>query len=432
MSSINRIPKVELEHFNYKKEMANRALLSSLNAFELEILREIIYSSLKFSLKELLSNLHVDEKFVADLFSRLEAIGLLKVESGTVFVDKDLRRFFEFQLTKFDGDFHPDVDYVQTLLQQVPIHVLPLWYAIPKNTDKIFDSIVEKHLSTPKIYNKYLRELEFENLKARAIMQDVFDSKELSVSTSYLKKKHQLSEPEFLKCLLYLEYSLACFSIYAETEKGFEERIVPLYEWKTWLQFHTKTECRPISEASVQRHHPSDFGFIEEMSQMISGHKNTHIPAELLLERLHSLSFIDNGKILPAGKEWLGKTPQEKSMILYLHALNRLRKKNAQFSDKDIREIERGLKRVLKTGWVLLDDFLMGFSASVGTASPVAIKKQGKRWSFAIPSYSAADQSFIKDTIMVLLFESGITATGLYKEKPCFTLTRFGQSTVGD
>ena len=428
----HRIPKVELENFNYKKDIANRSLLSSLNAFELEILKEIIYSSLKFPLKELLSSLHIDEPVISPFLSRLTALGLLKIDSGVVFVDKDLRRFFEFQLSKFEGDFEPNTDYLQTLLQQVPIHVLPTWYAMPKNTDDIFASIIEKHLFTPKIYQKYLHEIAFEHPRQQEIMLAVLESKEHSLPASYLKKKFKLSDSEFLECLLYLEYSFVCFSIFAETENGFEERIVPLHEWKTWLEFHIKTQCKPLNSSSIQRNHPSDFGFVEEMSTIIAGSKNTHFLANSLMNRLSTLSYTEKGTATAAGKEWVTKPLQEKSMILYLHEMNRLRRGDGKFTDKDVREIEKSLKRVLKTGWVFLDDFLKGFYATVGSASPVTLKKQGKHWNFALPKYNESEQEFITNTVMTFFFEAGITATGMFEGKPCFTLTPFGQVTLGD
>lgn len=432
---ISRIPQVELEHYNYKKDIANRMLISSLNTFELEMLREIVYSSLKFPLKELLTSLHVDIHVIEGFLSRLVEIGLLKLESGIVFVDKDLRRFFEFQLSKFDGDFEPNVEYVQTLLQQVPIHVLPLWYALPKNTDGIFQSIIEKHVSTPKIYSKYLQELVLTNPKQQGILRDVLSSKELSLPTSLLKKKYNLTHYEFFECMLFLEYSLACFCVYEETEHGFEERVVPLHEWKAWLQFQANTHCKALNAATIARNHHSDFGFVEDMTKVaMDSAKEVHIPIETLVAKLSTLSLIDlNGKPTASGKEWISKPPQEKSMIIYLNMMNRLRRQDeGKFTDKDIREIEKSLKRVLKTGWVLLDDFFKGMHACIGETGPVELKKQGKRWSFAIPCYKEAEREFISKTIMNFLFESGVTATGTFEGKPCFSLTPFGQITIGD
>lgn len=430
-----RISKVELDNFNFKRDIAIRTLISSLNTFQLEILREIVYSSLKFSLDELCASLNVDPKLIDQFLKNLSEVGLLKIERGTVFVDKDMRRYFEFQLSKFDDSFEPNMEYVQTLLQQVPIHVLPLWYSLPKNTDDIFGSIIEKNLSTPKIYSKYLQELPFENEKQEGIVRDVLNSKDLSLTTAFLKKKYQLDDKEFLESILYLEYSLACFCIFAETEHGFEERVVPLHEWKTWLQFQSDTICPALNEALVERIYPSDWGFIDTMTEILTelNSANKQTPE---YTKLASLLFIEekNGvlKATPSGKEWLLKKPQEKGMMLYLNTMNRLRRQEGRYTDKDIRGIEKSLKRILKTGWVLLDDFLKGMYACIGESGPVSITKKGKKWSFAVPTYKEDDRQFISDTIMRFMCEAGITAIGQYKGKPCFMLTPFGRMVIGD
>lgn len=429
-----RISKVELESFNFKREIENRKLISSLSSFELEMLKEIVYNSLKFNIDDLCSSLGIEYPTLKPLLERLVDVGLCRVEKTVAFVDKDLRRIFEFQLSKFDDTFEPNMEYVQTLLQQVPIHVLPLWYCLPKNTDDIFLSIIEKNLSTPKIYKKYLQELPYENMTQEAIVKDVLSSKDLSLSTAFLKKKYSLDETAFLETMLYLEYSLACFCIFVETENGFEERVAPLWEWKTWLQFQESTVCKPVNEALVQRDNPSDFGFIEEMTKTLSDLK--YKPSQEVLSKLHSLSFIDlKGKaysVTASGKEWLTKKDQEKGMGLYLHTMNKLRREEGIYTDKDIREIEKSLKRALNCGTVLLEDFFKGLCCNVGGSGPVQLTKKGKKWSFAIPSYTEDEKSFIADTIMGVMFEAGVTATGMLNGKPCFKLTPFGRMVIGD
>jgi len=432
---MSSITKVELSQYNHKKDLDNRALLSSLNALEVEILKEIAYSSLKFSLKELMDTLSVDTTVIDPLIQRLTEIGLLKVDGTTVIVDKEMRRTFEFQLSKFECDFEPNMDYVLTLLQQVPIHILPEWYALPKNTDDIFSSIIEKLLSTPKIYSKYLQDLVFENAKQEAIITDLFAAEDLSLKASLIKKKYQMSEREFLECMLYLEYSLAAFCIFSETENGFEEMVVPLQEWKNWLDFHSGTHCKPLKAESVERDHPSDFGFVEEVSKTLTSLEKGI--RSNLFEKLAALSFVeDRGgktKATPIALEWASKKPEEQGMLLYLHRMNKLRREGGdKYTDKDIREIEKSLKRVLKTGWVLFDDFFKGISAHIGETEPVALRKKGKRWSYAIPSYSDADKAFITDTVMNFMSETGMVATGSYKGKPCFTITPFGNMTMGE
>ncbi|CRX38420.1 hypothetical protein [Estrella lausannensis] len=434
--------KIELSHYNFKKDIANRALLSKLNQHDIAILVEIVNGSLKISLDSLAQALDCSQESIENLAKIIEPTGLLKLEQGALSVDKDVRKYFECLLARFEEGFDPDLDHIQGLMQQVPIHVLPVWYTLPKNTDKIFPAIVEKVLHNPKCYIKHLQELPFECEAAERTIDDVHASQDLSLPSALIKEKYKLTDDAFMECMLYLEYSLLCYCVYIPKDSGFEERVVPLHEWAQLIRFQRENACNPIEKPSlIERTHPSDFGYVEELTQALKAlGKEGKDPKEPLqkeiVSKLLSLSLIEEShgtyKVTQAGLEFTAKTPQEKAMTLYLSAMNRLRRSQGIYSDKDIREIERCLKRIVKTGWVLLDDFLKGACASVGNMPPVTLVKKGKRWSFALPQYNEEERRFVTDCLMGFFYESALTATGSIQGKPCFTLTPFGCSIIGE
>ena len=41
------------------------------------------------------------------------------------------------------------MEFIQLLLRKVPIDILPTWYPIPRTSNSIFDSLIEKYMKTP-------------------------------------------------------------------------------------------------------------------------------------------------------------------------------------------------------------------------------------------------------------------------------------------
>ena len=116
-------------------------------------------------------------KSALDTFSR---IGLTMRQADLLFIDKELRKYFEFHIAKFSDNFEPSFESLQGLLNKVPISVLPTWYSIPRTSDNIFASIVEKYLITPKVYESYLHELTFDDPIINKLLPTCFQVLNLS------------------------------------------------------------------------------------------------------------------------------------------------------------------------------------------------------------------------------------------------------------
>ena len=255
------------------------------------------------------------------------------------------------------------MEFLQSLLSKVPIHVLPMWYAISRTSDSIIGSIIEKYLGTPKIYEKYLQEINFDDPILKKISKDVFSAPNFTIEASQLRKKHRLSHENFEKYMLLLEYHLVCCLSYQPVKGGWQEVVTPFHEWKEYLCFLRDTEPEPIKE----------------------------------IDKIETLDFD---------------------------------KDSIPISERDLREIKRSLKRVSHLGWIYLEDFLRGFTAAICETEPVALKSKGKRWKYAIPTYSQDEINLVQNILFGRLHSAGIVEIGTHRKKPCFCVTSYGRLSI--
>lgn len=465
--------KIDLTNYNYKKDIKNRLILQKLSIFEVEVLKEIIYNSLTFPIEDLASIFSVDEETLSPILAKLCQTGLFTVDSNKITVNKDMRRYYEAQIEKFDEDFCPNMEFIFSLLSQVPIHVLPQWYSIPKSTDNIYSSIIEKYFSTPTAYERFLREQDFENDSMQGIMEDVFKSEELKVPASRLREKYDLSREEFEECMLHLEFNFICYLTYDPVDGYWEEHVTAFHEWSQYQKKKNIMQPQSITDRdNLEKHHSHDFGFIEDMAKVIKEIQqdesfdlelkdSTYILPENKMElisgissndsniwNIHNKSIVEclimmnfiqihNGQVnvVKAALEWLEKSIQDRAMTFYFHSLNRFRQQDTcqqTYNDRDVREVEKALKAVVDDGWVYLDDFAKQLSSPIGNNSPVSLVKKGRRWEYQFPTFSEKDIAFVKRCIFEHLFESGMVSIGTINNKDCFSLTPFGRMSLCD
>ena len=387
--------KINLADYNYQQDIESRILLSDFDLFDREVLEEILFSPLKISVKKLSRSLNCQELQLKTILQKLSRSGLLQYQDDTLVVDKERRKYFEFQMSRFEKGFKPDMEFLQGLLKQVPIHVLPSWYAIPRSSNNIFESIVEKYLLTPQIYQRYLMEINFSDPILSGIMADVFASPDLRVASSDLIAKYNLARPEFEQLMLQLEFNFVCFVTYTEEN----EWVVPFHEWGEYLLFLRQTEPPQIDrQESIFRHRPNDFAFVEDMGSVLLEAKKKQLmdplspaalrhlsercavpigsPDELafaqeyfskILNKLQLVKLLENvnGRlhITDGSADWLSFNLENRALHLYRHPLNKLTNPSVPSqlaTEKNLREAEKSIKRVLHGGWILFEDFLKG------------------------------------------------------------------------
>jgi predicted transcriptional regulator len=464
--------KVNLTDYNCQQDIENRMLMADFSAFDVDVLEEILFSPLKLSLKKFARSLDCEESVLSSILQKLAQTGLLSIQGDSILVDKEKRKYFEFQIHRFSPDFKPDMEFMQGLLKKVPIHILPSWYSIPRTSNNIFESIVEKYLLTPHIFQRYLMELNFGDPVINGMIQDVFSSPQLKVSSSDLIAKYNLARRDFEEILLLLEFNFVCCLTYERADDHWLEFVTPFYEWQQYLFFLKSTEASPIeSDAPVIRYRDRDFAFIEDLTALLKAAQKKPIPlphslepaslsahmrelapiCSLPLETPEDLYFAQNylsqllQKLcavkladqidhrlyaLETANDWLDLSLENRALYLYRHSLNRILHTPlpADVSvDRNIHEAEKSIKRIFHGKWVYFEDFVKGVLVPLSEDSVVMLKKTGKHWKYTLPSYTEGEKALLQATIFEWLFEVGMVAIGSCHGRPCFSVTSFGR-----
>ena len=442
-----RKAKITLSDYSYRRDIENRILMSQLSVFEVNVLHEIIHHSLSLSIEQLAKDLEITVDRLSPILDKLDSLKLFKRQGLTLIVDKEMRKYFEFQIEKFDDHFEPNLDFLQNVLNRVPIHVLPLWYAIPRSSDNIFASIIEKYFSTPKIYLQYLNELQFDNPILNAIIKDVYHAPQFKVTAAELIEKYGLTRESFEEYLLLLEYHFACCLSYNRRNGDWEEVVTPFSELREYLQFEVQTKPHPIQEP-VESTYYIDFNFIHDLTTLLQvcqskkihmkDVKNlraeTPLQRQAILAKLIQVGFAKQnaaGQLMATekGNLWLLKSFPEQVNNLSSDPLNKpanIAEFSTLWNVRNLHLIEKNLRRLVPNEWVEFHHFLKGFIVPIGDKEPIMLTNKGKKWKYVLPSYTNHEKQFIQTVIMERLAELGVVNTGLYQGKPCFCLTSFG------
>lgn len=364
--------KIILSDYQYRRDIENRLLMAELELFEVDVLRELVHSPLTTTLDDLADQLSSDETTTINALNKLSPSKLFIINHDKITVNKEVRKYYESQIQKFDDDFEPNMEYLQELLSKVPIHVLPSWYHIPRHSDNIFESIIEKYLLTPKIYSSYLEELNFDDPILNSIVKDLYQSSDFKIPSSTFIKKYNLSREQFEEFLLILEYNFVCCLSYNKDGGKWQEVVTPFHEWREFCLLQERN--KPMSIQNVNS-----------------------------IQRKEFSASASNPDILS-------------SSVLY--------------TPKNIREVERALKRFTKSEWIYLDDFLNAFIGSINNKAPVTLKSRGKRWKYCIPTYTQEEQDFVRAVILEQFWETGVVSIGSHNKRICFSVTPFGKMSI--
>jgi hypothetical protein len=471
----SRKNKICLEDYNFKHDIENRLAMAEFSTVDLEVLEEILYSSIKVPIRKLAKTLDLEDEEILPIIEKLSKTGLFSIHEDSIQIDKDMRKYFEAQVIKFDPDFKPGMEFLQHLLKKVPISVLPVWYSIPRTSNNIFDSIVEKYLLSPQIFYRYLGELNFVEPTLTAMMHDVYQAPDFVVYAEDIVEKYGISKELFEEYVLNLEFNFVCCLCYRKVGDQWKETVTPFHEWKEYLIFLRNTDAHPLAfPQQIVRKRPHDYSFIQDMTSLLQLTKKQ--PIALMQDKEHHLSFTPETQVLlsekipgfqngdPAFLKYLhclvakvrllkladiidgrlyaleGASDlfdmrlENRALFLYRHPLNRLMSPHlpAQLcTERHVREAEKSIVRVLHSGWVYFDDFVKGVIVPLSEDSIVMLKRQGKTWKYHLPTYTDEELALIKATVLEWLFEIGVTAVGTHESKECFCVTPFGQSLFG-
>lgn len=442
LSSIRK-QKVNLNDYDSERDIAHRMLLSDVSSFELEVIEEILFSPLRISLKKLSRKMDIAEEKLYPLLEKLSQLGLLTWENDQIQVDKDSRKCFEFEMMRFDPSFKPDLEFIQGILRKVPIHFLPTWYALPRTSNNIFESIIEKYLLTPQIFQRYLSELHLPDEIAEKVTQDLFLASDYTLFSGDIISKYNLTRRHFEEIVLLLEFHFIGYLSYRKEEDLWLEVITPFYEWHQYLRFLKNTETPIVPAEKVYQEHLGDFAFVSEMTKLL---ETSPLKKEILENNsfalrafdkllLLKLAQLDKNVLSPTetGKQWLKKSLENRALYLYRHPINiaSLPGNERSGNERQLREAEKAIRRALHGGWVLFEDFLKGITIGLNDSSAVMIQKVGKLYRYTFPTYEEKEKQWFKMIFFEWLFEVGMVSIGTLgkgpNQKECFAVTPFGR-----
>lgn len=472
LQSPTRKNRINLADYDYEKDLKNRLLMSKFTSFDVEVLEEILLNSLVIDLPKLAAELAADLPAVEETIEKLIEVGLVtRTTYHRLEVDKEMRRYYEFQILKFDDEFEADLDFLQGLLKQVPIHLLPIWYAIPRTSTNIFQSIVERYLRTPRLYQRYLLELNFEDSILVNIMQDVFNSPDQKLYAEELRNKYGLSEVEFALCILHLEFNFVCCLSYNRVNGEWKEVVTPFHEWREYVRFQRNNQPKPLKHEepisplcfqemtfaadvkklleelhaqalSVERSEDGRYRFPRGLPTHMANRKNQVKNPELwetyfnwIIEKALRLGLakIEKNQLGPEGsaKEWLGLSLEDQALALYRHPRNTILSasvEEALSNERNLRELEKYLAKFSESGWILFDDFCQGLSGCFHCHGEVTLQREKGKWRYSRPTYSAEETAFVHAAIFERFFEAGFVETGCWQGRECFRVTAFGRA----
>lgn len=452
--------KISLDDYEYKKDFENRLLLSSLSLEELNVLEELLFSPIKTSIMKLSTDLDISDKQLTKILEKLQKTEFIKVEDQTITIDKKMRKYFEFEYLRFDEDFKPDLVFINNLLTKIPIHILPVWYSLPKTSNNIFQSIIDKYFLTPQTFQRHLEDLENENPVFSGIINDLYTSSDLQLEANKIKKKYDLDNQKYFEYLLLLEYNFVCFQAYKKTQDGYVEILIPFYEYQEYLIHFNKTIVQNISStAKITKKRKADFAYVEDLSSILLIAKKpvsflqieNNLKKELsqkepnfeitetyinnLINKLVQINFLNKKQTLfeitPQAIKWLSLSLDHRALHLYYHPQNIFQDSSINselLNDKNVREAEKSVSRVVKKGWVYFDDFIKGVMSAITDDSQVKIKSLGKVFRYSIPTYTQEEINFIKKVIFDRLFETAMVNVGFFNGKDCFNVTQLGET----
>ena len=285
---ITKQSNVSLPDYDFQKDIHNRLLLRSLTKRQRILLEEILFSPLHFPIESLAESLSLPIDEVYQTIESLSYLDLFNFDGKFLTVEKDRRKYFEVQLSRFEKSFKPNVEFIQNLLKCLPIEVLPSWYNVSRSSNNIFQSLLDRYLITPKIYQRYVSDSISQKEIIGKIAQEVFFSNTLKIPVKRLLKKYDLSREAFEKILISLEFNLLCFLSFETKGDRFTEVLTPFYEWRQY-QLYLKTNYPTPLKKGVLSLCKQEYAFIQDMTILINLSEKT--PLSVVYQQQNLPSF---------------------------------------------------------------------------------------------------------------------------------------------
>lgn len=471
--------KIQLADYDYQKDLRNRELMAQFSEKDVALIDEMICSPARVSLINLSRQANQSVEETLSTLDKLAPTGLFTCDGEYVTTDKETRKYFEVELLKFEESFAPTLDFLRLQLKKVPLDALMSWYPIPRTSNNIFESLIEKYFKKPLVFQRYLKDLDLEDATFNAVKEDLLHSCEKKLYADEIKKKYGLTAAEFQKMALLFEFNFVSFLCYEKKDEQWTEVLTLFQEWKDYLAFmHNSSTKKVLAPHTVVSTRPEEFSFVEDISTLLHLARNIDVYVEIdakerwIFERqtlaacsshfkgfdleskegqeiffdylcrlikkllLIKLATIDERKLTPASHtpEWLDLAIDQRA--LHLYKLTTTHYSFSEFpseicNDRTLREVEKSVRRIKTSGWVFFEDFMAGVIVPIGKDNAMELKQVGRSWKYKRPIYSEEERALIKKVIYDWLFEAGVIQTGTLEGKECLRMTSFGQAAFG-
>ncbi len=474
-SSQPRKLKVCLTDFDSNKDIEVRLFLSHLTPRDLEIFEEILLGSVTIPIHTLSADLGLSFIQMREALEKLSESLLFTIKDDTIYVDKERRKYFELNLLRFEEGFKPDLEFFRGLLRHVPIHVLPIWYLLPRNVSDIFDALVEKYFMTPTVYERHLKTAPFENPLLAEVAKKL-ESSNSKLDAQSLCDDFGLDARGLQELALLSELSLVAYLAYEKKGDSFTPVFLPLKEYSDYQKckerFSPSTSNKEAQTKDIFQMRPIEFAFVKDMSKIleltktesleVDDHQNLSEESIQIISRslekmpplskdnlseqtayfkhlLHNLLALDilsikDGQLISSSAEprWIELSLEDQGFCL-LSRFRAERIKKCASNEKSAREAEKAISQAIDHNWISFENFMKGAIIPFRPEIDVCITKTGKRWTFALPTYEEEEVALMKTTLFEGLFEAGIVEIGLdiNAKEMCFKVTAFGEAMFG-
>ncbi len=463
---------IHCESYDLAADVDFALFLSKLQTADIEFLQELSFNTLQISLPVLATDLGMEIADLTEMLKKFEAIKLIAIEGDQILVNKERRREFENELVRFNEQSPPGIGFILYLLTKPPIQEVPYWYGISRTSDNLFQSISDKCLATPAIFNRHIQESRFFSENTATILDMVYGCPNYEVSQRELLQTLRISVEELAKELIILEFSFLACVCYKKSTSGFEPFVTPFTEIRTFLQHKNSSTPKSIPEnewSKIAQNQSDPFAFVEDSTHLIqlidskkivlkeepktvddsllkqlreSDPKWKPLSPEYfqnLFDRLSKFYFIEENQtglyVTDTGREWATLRVQDRANHFVRNPLLLLPKKlfpAALVSEKRIRDVQSAAKQLIGLGWVTYSDFIKSMSVPLLDPTVLTLIHGATHWKYQLPNYSPDELLFVEHVILGSLWESGIVMKGVYKMVPVLCLTPFGQTLLGD
>jgi hypothetical protein len=429
----NNKNKIELNDYPFELDVSRRMAIVQFTPFERDLFYEIVLGSLEIQLSELADDLDVDVDVLETLLKHHLHLNLFRVEGSKLIVNKEERKHFEVELEKFNDSFEPNIQYLKSLFNKIPIDLLPKWFSLPKICEAIFPTIVDKHFATPKIYERYLEEMEFERPSLNQLMKELYASPNLALTIEHIKATYPFEDIELYKVIAFLEFNLIAVHSFIDINNSLVEVITPIHEYR---MFHLeKLERKPIplnNEIAVftidNDNLPRVTKTLKKIDELTSNNQAVDFQHEELktirkLLEIDLLDAVDEQVILSSqGKYFLDLNDAEKSLFFLRYPK---KGKKRLLSEGVQKQIERDLIQI--KNWTYLDDFIDSLSIPLDGHAPLELIKKGRNYHYSKPNYTPDEKIEIRQLFCDYLAMAGVIDLGNVEGKTVFRLTPFGK-----